>query len=410
MEALFAQLRALSTRHQILLAGGVTSVILLLLAGLWFFVLQPNYSVLFTQLRATDAATIVAELDRTKVPYRLSDGGATILVPADLVDRTRLNVMTEDLPLKGTVGFELFDKSDMGLTDFAQKINYQRALQGELERTIDSLDGVDSARVHLSLGEDRIFQDDRVPPKASIEVRMREGHVLSGPAARGIQKLVAASVPNLEPANVVVLDAFGQVVNTAGEPSKPSAEAASAPDEERSAVEHYYEARVRRSLERAYPLNTITVQVRADVPVGTDDTLAGWSPAVRTFALHVTLSPVLALDQAAIDNIQTLLAGAIGFDAAKNDSMNVVPVTTADDYRPPARRAKLPDATETLNMPDGAVSQTSPFVIAAVVVLAALAGLLLLRRRSPRRLSDDERQAFAARLQAAMSGEGGDAL
>src|SRR3954454_16858263 len=122
-----------------------------LLAAFWLLFLRTDYGVLFSRLREPDAATIVAELDKRKIPYRLEQGGTTILVPADRVDNTRLAVMGEDLPLKGQVGFELFNKSDMGLTDFAQKINYQRALQGELARTIMTVESVDSARVHLSI-------------------------------------------------------------------------------------------------------------------------------------------------------------------------------------------------------------------------------------------------------------------
>jgi flagellar basal-body M-ring protein/flagellar hook-basal body protein fliF len=210
----FDRFRALSTFQQIaLVAVGIASICVLL-GSIWYFALRVPYGVLFSGLRPSDAAAIVSDLDRKKIPYRLADGGATILVPADIADRTRLNVTTDDVPLKGTTGFELFDKSDMGLTDFAQKINYQRALQGELERTIQTLDGVDSARVHLSLGEDRIFRDDQVPPKASVMVRMQKGSTLSISTAQGIQHLVAAAVPNLDAANVVILDEKGRIVES----------------------------------------------------------------------------------------------------------------------------------------------------------------------------------------------------
>ncbi len=133
---MFDGIRALSLRQQVFLALGTACVLCLVLGVVWFFGLRTTWAPLFTELRPADAATIVADLDRKKIAYRLADGGTEILVPADLVDSARLDVMTGDLPLKGTVGFELFNKSDVGLTDFAQKINYQRALQGELERTI----------------------------------------------------------------------------------------------------------------------------------------------------------------------------------------------------------------------------------------------------------------------------------
>src|SRR5437868_5787506 len=108
---MFDRFRAYSPRQQIVLAASAAGACCLLLGLIWFFLLRVTYQPLFTQLKANDAATIVAELERKKISYRLEDGGATILVPADLVDGTRLAVMTGDLPLKGTVGFELFNKS-----------------------------------------------------------------------------------------------------------------------------------------------------------------------------------------------------------------------------------------------------------------------------------------------------------
>src|SRR5262249_15568170 len=201
-------------------------------------------------------------------------------------DATRLDVMTEDLPLKGTVGFELFNKSDMGLTDFAQKINYQRALQGELERTIMTLDGVDSARVHLSLGEDRIFRDDRVPPKASVTIRMAKGRALSESQAQGVRRLVAAAVPNLDGANVVILDEEGRVVSAAP-PVGANAQTDSPAGEERHAIAQYYEARIRQALDGGHLAGTIGVGVIVDTAEQAPD-LAGWTPAARNFPLQVT--------------------------------------------------------------------------------------------------------------------------
>ena len=134
------QFRSSSPSRQALVVAIIVAVLTLALAAAYFFVLRKPYGVLFSGLRQADAATIVADLDKKKTPYRLADGGSTILIPRDVVDSTRLAIAGEDLPLKGTVGFELFNKSDMGLTEFAQRINYQRALQGELARTIMTLD------------------------------------------------------------------------------------------------------------------------------------------------------------------------------------------------------------------------------------------------------------------------------
>ena len=175
----FDKIRSMPAQRQILLAVGVVVIAVFLLGSVYFVFLRKPDVILFSNLRPTDAATIVAELDKKKVPYRLADDGTTILVSADKVDATRLGILSQDLPLKGSVGFELFNKSDIGLTEFAQKINYQRALQGELSRTIMAIDAVDTARVHLSLPEDTIFRDDKRSPKASIALTLKPGRSLS---------------------------------------------------------------------------------------------------------------------------------------------------------------------------------------------------------------------------------------
>src|SRR3954467_8056919 len=183
------------------------------LAALWFVFLRTDYDPLYRDLAEGDAATIVAELERSHISYRLAAGGHTIMVSAGAVDSIRLHVAGQDLPLQGTVGFELFNNNSIGLTEFAQRINLQRALQGELARTITTIDGVETARVHLSLGEQSIFRGDRHPPRASVAVRTQPGRRLNPGSVRGIQRLVAGSVPDLEPAEVAVLNDRGVLIS-----------------------------------------------------------------------------------------------------------------------------------------------------------------------------------------------------
>src|SRR5687767_3802749 len=127
-------------------------------AAIGSWAMTKDYEALFTSLAEQDASTMVAELDRMKIPYRLEDGGRRILVPQELVHKTRLQLVGKNLPLHGAVGFEIFNNTDFGMTEFAQKVNYQRALQGELTRTIMSLNEVQGARVHLVLAESSIFR------------------------------------------------------------------------------------------------------------------------------------------------------------------------------------------------------------------------------------------------------------
>lgn len=174
-----------------------------------YWLYRPDYQVLFSDLAARDSAAMVAELDKMKVPYRLDQGGTAILVPAEHVYKTRLQLVGKDIPLQGAVGFELFNNSDMGMTDFAQKINYQRALQGELTRTIQSLAEVQAARVHISLPERGLLRGSADAGKASIVLTLRPNRGLLREQVRGIQRLVAASVPEVKPENVVVVDQRG---------------------------------------------------------------------------------------------------------------------------------------------------------------------------------------------------------
>ena len=204
------------------LALATLALLSVCLALLWWL-LVPEYKVLFSDLDAEDAGAVVSELERLKIPYRLRDDGRTVLTESDLVHKTRLKLMSKgNVNLRGTVGFELFADSDFGMTEFAQKINYQRALQGELARTIMSLEEVRQARVHLVLPESGLLKraETRAEPggKASITVTTQPGKRLQAAQVAGIQRLVAAAVPQIEPAAVTLLDSRGVALNPLPDP------------------------------------------------------------------------------------------------------------------------------------------------------------------------------------------------
>ncbi|HYF20761.1 MAG TPA: flagellar basal-body MS-ring/collar protein FliF, partial [Ramlibacter sp.] len=194
-------------RRWVLVIGSLLVVAATAVAGWWL--LRTEYAVLFADLKPHDAAVLSAELDRQKVPYQLADGGATLLAPAAQVPAVRLKLMGKELPLHGVVGLELFNHADFGMTEFAQKINYQRALQGELTRTILSLQEVRDVRVHLALPEQGLFRPAGARPKAAITLTLRRGQLLRPEQVSGIQRLVAAAVPALSAAEVTVVDQQG---------------------------------------------------------------------------------------------------------------------------------------------------------------------------------------------------------
>jgi flagellar M-ring protein FliF len=390
------QFRTASPARQIAIVAMGAALLCVVFLGVYWLALRKPYGVLFNNLRDMDAATIVAELDKKKIPYKLEDHGATILAPQDKIDSTRLDVMSQDLPLKGMVGFELFNKSDMGLTEFAQKINYQRALQGELARTIMSLDGVETARVHLSLPEETIFRGDRQPAKASVTLAARTGRTLSAATIKGVQRLVAAAVTDLTAADVVVLDGQGEIVSA--EPSAPPPGASTDREEDLA-------ARVRRALSGLLAQTRFQVVVLAgEAMAPSAQTLPGARSGIRVdVTIEAPLSPEVA------QRAKALAEAAIDADPASGD---LVTVTLSDgplapvaaepfaparalsvDRGPPSPTPAAPAPTPTFSLP--------AMVYAGILLAALLAVAFLLQaRRSGRRLTPREQEAYARRLKA----------
>lgn len=181
--------------------------------GLSLWATRVRYGVLFTNLRGEDAAPVLSALKEKRIPYRLSAGGSVVEVPMERVDELRLELAGEGLPRAGGVGFEIFDKPSFGLSDFVQNVNYRRALERELARTIQTLDSVESARVHLALPPPSVFADEQKSPSASVVVRLRSSRSLSSNQVRAIEHLVASGVDGLDPARVSVIDGHGRMLS-----------------------------------------------------------------------------------------------------------------------------------------------------------------------------------------------------
>jgi len=179
------------------------------LAAAVFFakmIATPDYKQLMTGLEPADAQTISAQLAAKKIPYVVSPDGTSISVPKDQLDAARLEVSSHDAPHSGRIGFEIFDKVSWGQTEFDEKVNYQRALEGELERTIQTISNVKSARVHLVMASDSVFLDRERGAKASVTLRLKRG-TLSRDELSSISRLVAGAVDELKPSDVVIIDA-----------------------------------------------------------------------------------------------------------------------------------------------------------------------------------------------------------
>lgn len=194
----------------------IVAAILIVGGGIYWFLQwssEKDFKPLYSGVAAEDAGSVLAKLKESGVEYRVTDGGSTILVRSAKVAETRLQLAALGLPKSGRIGFELFDKTNFGVTDFAEQVNYHRALEGELERSVMSLSEVESARVHLTFAKNSIFAENRQEAKASVMVRLRSNSKLSPQNVLAITHLVASAVEGLKPETVSLLDMQGNLLS-----------------------------------------------------------------------------------------------------------------------------------------------------------------------------------------------------
>ncbi|HQT34174.1 MAG: flagellar M-ring protein FliF [Hydrogenophilales bacterium 17-64-65] len=201
--------------QKILLALGVAAVVAVM-GAVWMWGQQPDYRVLFSNFSDRDGGAIVAELEKMSIPYKYSEGGGAVLVPADRVHDARLKLASQGLPKGGNVGFELMENQKLGSSQFVERINFQRAMEGELARSIESVSSVQSARVHLAMPKDSVFVSEQKSPTASVLLNLHPGRVLDLQQISAIVHLVASSVPELPIKNVTVVDQHGNLLSESG--------------------------------------------------------------------------------------------------------------------------------------------------------------------------------------------------
>jgi flagellar M-ring protein FliF len=211
-----ARLLAMPAAAKMKVGGGLAALAAVVVAiGLWSS--QGDYRVLFANLPDKEGGAVVAQLAQMQVPYKFAEGGSAILVPADKVNEVRLKLASQGLPKSSVVGFELMDNARFGQTQTQERVNLQRALEGELTRTISSIDAVENARVHLALPNQNGFFREQQKPSASVVLMLRGGRVLDRAQLAGIVHLVASSVPELQPKDVSVLDQTGTLLTQNGD-------------------------------------------------------------------------------------------------------------------------------------------------------------------------------------------------
>ena len=214
MESLLARLNLQGTSKKVLLSAGIAAVIAIM-AVFWIWSQGPKYKVVFSNFNDKDGGAIVSVLEQQNIPYKLADGGSSILVPAELVYQTRLKLAAMGLPRGGNVGFELLENQKFGVSQFVEQVNFQRALEGELERSIQSISGVEGARVHLAIPKTSVFVRDAQKPTASVLVKLMQGRTLDQNQVSAIAHLISSSVPNLSLASVDIVDQTGSLLSDA---------------------------------------------------------------------------------------------------------------------------------------------------------------------------------------------------
>ncbi|RMD51265.1 MAG: flagellar M-ring protein FliF, partial [Ignavibacteria bacterium] len=198
---------------QKMLLGGVAVTSVILMIVLLTMLNEPNYSTLYSHLAPEDASKVIDELNTQKIPYKLEANGETIKVPKDNVYELRLSLAAKGVPNSGVVGYEIFDKSTIGMSEFMQKLNYRRALEGELARTIMQQDAIEAARVHLVFPKKAVFKEDEIEPTASVVIKEKGSRRLKQVNIEAIQNLVAGSVEGMNPNSVTVIDTKGRLLS-----------------------------------------------------------------------------------------------------------------------------------------------------------------------------------------------------
>ena len=191
------------------LIGGVVAglILIMVLSG------RPDYQVLFSGLSAEDSGAIIGQLKVKKIPYQISSNGGAILVPKEIVYETRMEFASQGLPQGGGVGFEIFDNSKLGMTEFVQNVNYQRAIQGEISRTINRFEEVESSRVHIVMPPKSLFVENEEAARASVVIKFRSRKTLNADQIQGIVHLISSSVSGLKPENITIVDSLGNQIS-----------------------------------------------------------------------------------------------------------------------------------------------------------------------------------------------------
>jgi len=313
IQNLWRKFLALSPVNMAVALGGVALIVGALVSiSLW--VQSPDYQLLYTNLSDQDAAAVVEQLSTQNIPHKLTNQGRNVYVPSNKVHEIRLSLASQGLPAGTEVGLELFEDTPLGMTEFVQKLNFQRALQGELARTIQSIEAVKHARVHLALPKQELFVKEKQNGKASVMVKLHPGRTLSQSQIQGIVHLVSSSVQGIPPGNVVLVDPKGNLLSGNKAISDDVMLTASNYQHQRK-VENEMEQRIALMLEQALGAGKVIARVNADMDfdkvVKTEELYDPDSQVVRS-EQTTTESSVGTAPPGGVPGVESLLPGEEG--------------------------------------------------------------------------------------------------
>lgn len=250
--------------QQKLLLAAVSAALLALFTGLWMWGQTPDYRVLYGNLSDRDGGAIIESLQQMNIPYKFADGGGALMVPSGQVYEARLKLASQGLPKGGSVGFELMENQRFGITQFAEQVNYQRALEGELARSVQSIGSVAGARVHLAIPKQSVFIKEQQKPSASVVLSLQGGRLLDASQVSAIVHLISASIPELAAKNVTVVDQNGTLLSASHDGSPDGGLDANQLKYVHQ-VEQSYVTRIEGLLSPLMGPNNVRAQVSADI-------------------------------------------------------------------------------------------------------------------------------------------------
>ncbi len=343
--------------QQRLLIGGLAVGSLIFIGFIFFMFNEPSYSTLYTNINQEDASQVIKYLQQEKIPYKLTANGSTISVPKEKVYEVRLALAGKGIPSSGIIGYEIFDKNIIGMSEFVQKMNYKRALEGELARTIMQQNKVKAARVHIVIPEKTIFKSEEKSPSASVVLKLKSGASLSEENITAITNLVAHSIEGLSPNDVTVIDSKGRMLSRTVDQS-PLSVNGQRQFEIKSSIENYLTNKAQQILDKVVGYGNSDVQINVDLNFKqVERTLEAYDPesqvAISEQTSRSQSNGVSVSDSNAIvsENVTTNYEVSKTIEKVIEGAGNIKRITVAAVINGIKKEVKVGDKVEIVNEP-----------------------------------------------------------